>query len=75
MSGFWERWSKWIKDCVSTVSFSILINVGRRARLKGEKGFRQGNPLSSFLFNLVINVLGRLIDKAKAMNLIWGLHA
>lgn len=32
------------------------------------------DPLVPFLFNLVVDVLGRLIDKAKAMHLIRGLQ-
>lgn len=46
--GFGERWRKWIKGCVSTFSFSILINGRPMGKFKGEKGLRQGDPLSSY---------------------------
>lgn len=54
---------------------SILINGRCRGKFKGEKGLRQGDPLSPFLFNLIVDVVGRLIDKATTRNIIRGLHA
>lgn len=60
--------------CVSSISFYILINGRPHGKFKVNKGLRQGHPLSPFLFNLVVDVLGRLIDKSKVMNLIQGLH-
>lgn len=36
-------------------------------------GLRQGGPLSTFLFNVVVHVLSRLIDKAKRVSIAKGL--
>ena len=62
--GFGSLWRKWIRGCLSTVSFSVFINGRPRGKLKGSRRLRQGDLLSLFLFTLVVDALGRLIDKA-----------
>uniref|UniRef100_A0A803P8A0 Reverse transcriptase domain-containing protein n=1 Tax=Cannabis sativa TaxID=3483 RepID=A0A803P8A0_CANSA len=62
--GFGERWRKWIRGCVSSTSFSIFVNGRVRGKFHGSRGLRQGDPLSPFLFTLVADVLGRMVDKA-----------
>ena len=54
--------------CLSTVSFSVFINGRPRGKFNGSKGLRQGDPLSPFLFTLIVDVLSRMIDKAKDCN-------
>ncbi|XP_073066025.1 uncharacterized protein [Primulina eburnea] len=71
--GFGVKWRKWMKGCVSNVSYSILINGRPRGKFRGGRGLRQGDPLSPFLFNLVIDGMGRLIDMARAANEVRGL--
>lgn len=56
------------------VVFSNLINGRPRGKFRGEKEIQQGDPFSPFLFNLIVDVLGRLIDKAKERNLIRGMQ-
>lgn len=51
-----------------------MTNGRPRDKFQAHKGLRQGDLLSPFLFNLVVDVLMRLIDKAKAMDLIRGLE-
>ena len=62
--GFGSAWRKWIMGCLSTVSYSIFINERPRGKFRGSRGLRQGDPLSPSLFTLVVDVLGRLKDKA-----------
>nr|XP_025638133.1 uncharacterized protein LOC112733407 [Arachis hypogaea] len=62
--GFGQRWRTWVMECVSTSSMSVLINGSLFKPFKMERGLRQGDPLSLFLFVLVVDVLHRLLEEA-----------
>ena len=62
--GFSAKWRQWIFFCISTVRFSILINGSPCGFFESSKGLRQGDPLSPLLFVLVMEALGRMLDKA-----------
>ncbi|XP_016200148.1 uncharacterized protein LOC107641156 [Arachis ipaensis] len=51
-------------ECVSTCSMSILINGLPSNPFKMERGLRQGDSLSPFLFVLVVDVLHRMFGEA-----------
>ncbi|GJV35267.1 putative RNA-directed DNA polymerase [Tanacetum coccineum] len=62
--GFHHKMVKWIMTCVTTASFSICINGDIHGFFKGKRGLRQGDPLSPYLFTLVMEVL-TLITKRR----------
>ena len=70
--GFGAKWVGWIKWCMSTTTFSILINGSPAGCFWRSRGLRQGDPLSPYLFVLSIEALSLMIDKAAEGGYISG---
>ncbi|KAM1006872.1 hypothetical protein COP2_003662 [Malus domestica] len=62
--GFAPLFCSWIKECISTVSFSVPINSSPTGYIKPEMGLRQGDPLSPFLFLLCTEGFSMLIKRS-----------
>jgi hypothetical protein len=70
--GFHPSWVNWIRICISTPSFSILINGSPFGLFSPSRGLRQGDPLSPFLFILGSEVFSRLLFKEEAAGNLKG---
>ncbi|GKA57937.1 putative reverse transcriptase domain, reverse transcriptase zinc-binding domain protein [Tanacetum coccineum] len=53
----------WIMECVSSTSYSICINGLLHGHFRGKRGLRQGDPLSPYLFTLIMEVLTLMLQR------------
>jgi hypothetical protein len=71
--GFTHKWVQMISQCISIVSFSILMNGILFGRFYPHRGLRQGDLLSPFLFILGTEALFRLLIKEELSGNIHGI--
>ncbi|KAL5560587.1 hypothetical protein UlMin_036798 [Ulmus minor] len=72
--GFAEPWILKIMNCISSVSFSFLLNGEVKGNISLGRGLRQGDPLSPFLFLLCSEGLSCLLKKMENDNKLHGLN-
>ncbi|GJZ24374.1 RNA-directed DNA polymerase, eukaryota, reverse transcriptase zinc-binding domain protein [Tanacetum coccineum] len=61
--GFPMQFIRWVMTCVSTAAFLICVNGEIHGYFKGGRGLRQGDPISSYLFTIVMEVLNLIIQR------------
>ncbi|GJY77297.1 putative RNA-directed DNA polymerase, eukaryota, reverse transcriptase zinc-binding domain protein [Tanacetum coccineum] len=70
--GFGSKWRKWISGCLRNARASVLVNGSPTNEFEIQKGLRQGDPMSPFLFILAMEGLHALMCKAESVGLYKG---
>eukprot|EP00253_Pinus_taeda_P009137 PITA_09137 len=71
--GFCSTWIKWVMALIRSPRYSILINGAPSDPFAPSRGIRQGDPLSPFLFIILMEGLSRTIAKKQVEGKIQGL--
>ncbi|KAL0420607.1 UNVERIFIED_CONTAM: Retrovirus-related Pol polyprotein from type-1 retrotransposable element R2, partial [Sesamum latifolium] len=73
--GFAVVFIAWIEECITSVHFSVYLNGDIHGYFAGARGLRQGDPMSPYLFVLVMEVLQmiiqQLIDQDEGFTYHW----
>nr|GEZ12956.1 hypothetical protein [Tanacetum cinerariifolium] len=70
--GFGTKWCSWIFGCLRNARASVLVNGSPTCEFDIQRGLRQSDPLSPFLFILAMEGLHVLTCKANTMGLFKG---
>ena len=70
--GFTEGWISRVTGCVTTPTFSVLINGKPYGHIQPSRGIRQGDPLSSYLFLLCAEGFTSLLARVELEGRIHG---
>ena len=73
--GFDGRWFNLVMSCVTSVSYSFIINGRVCGSVLPSRGLRQGDPLSPFIFIMVADAFSQMIQHKVATRAIHGAKA
>ena len=72
--GFHQKLVNCIMQCISSVTYSFLINGLPRGKVVPSRGIRQGDPLSPYIFIMCSEVLSGLCNRAQEDGSLKGLR-
>lgn len=70
--GFDYKWVTWVIMCVTTVNYSVLMNGEATGTISPMRRFKQGDPLSPYLFIICTEGLSSLSKHAESRGDIHG---
>ena len=73
--GFSDRWISLVMNCVSSVTYSVVVNGKQCGWINPSRGLRQGDPLSLYLFLLCAEGFSSLLKVAAQEGSIQGIAA
>nr|GEV29775.1 RNA-directed DNA polymerase, eukaryota [Tanacetum cinerariifolium] len=72
--GFGPKWCSWIRGCLQSATASVLLNGSPTSEFQFQCGLKQGDPLSPFLFILVMETLHLSLVRAIDTGIFKGLN-
>lgn len=72
--GFGETWCTWITSFLKFASVSVLINGNPTKEFKMERGLRERDPLSPFIFLIVVEGLHVMVYEAVEKKIFKGIN-
>ena len=66
-------WISVVMNCITSVSYSIVVNDCIIGTFHKERGLRQGDPFSSYLISMFTEDLSPLLPKDHRNGLLYGL--
>lgn len=73
--GFDSRWINKVMYCVELVEYSILINGLPQENFTPERGIRQGDPLSLYLFLICAEGFSSILNREEFLSKFCGLRS
>lgn len=72
--GFYNQWIELIMGCIESVEFQVLLNGTPKRVFTPNRGLRQGDPLSPYLFLICAEGLSGLLNQADNNRKLTGLR-
>ncbi|KAM1191401.1 hypothetical protein PS2_011695 [Malus domestica] len=72
--GFPPKYCQRIEECITTVTYSVLINGASTGFIQTQRGLRQGNPMSPFLFLIYAEGFSALVRLREERGALQGVR-
>ncbi|GJS48219.1 RNA-directed DNA polymerase, eukaryota, reverse transcriptase zinc-binding domain protein [Tanacetum coccineum] len=72
--GFGEKWCGWIQNCLLSFKCSVIVNGSLTKKFQFHRGLKQSDPLSPFLFLLIMESLHISMQRVVEAGLFRGIQ-